>query len=78
MNGHMNNASYVAWITDLFSLARHQSGRIRELTIHYAAEAVPGERLTLALYENGPAFEVRGADAGDGHVVFEAKGIWEQ
>ncbi len=78
LNGHMNNASYINWITDLFPIARHETGRITDLIISYAAEAVTGKNVAMRLYETGSAFEVLGVDEMDGHTIFEAKGIWEE
>jgi len=76
VNGHMNNASYVGWIMDLFPLAQHREFRINSLCIGYSAEARPGEQVRMSLYENGNSFEVLGADAQDGRVLFEAAGEW--
>ena len=75
-NGHMNNASYVGWICDLFPLSRHTSGRIVDLSMSYAAEAVPGEQVAMTLYQQGDSFEVMGEDTKDKHIIFEARGQW--
>lgn len=76
VNGHMNNASYVGWILDLFPVTFHQEHRLRSLCISYASEATPDELVELTLFRDGPHFEVLGLDQADGHVVFEAKGAW--
>lgn len=78
VNGHVNNANYATWILDLFPLAHHESHRIRSMYISYSAEAVPGEEVQLALYQNGLSFEVLGTDKQDGHTVFEANGVWSE
>ncbi len=75
-NGHMNNASYVSWILDLFPLEQHRKKRIRSLCVGYSSEARPGEQVEISLYRNGDLFEVQGADLADKHVVFEAQGEW--
>ncbi len=76
VNGHMNNASYVGWILDLFPLAKYREQRLRSLYIGYSAEARPGEQVQMKLYQNDNQFEVLGADAADGRVLFEASGEW--
>lgn len=77
VNGHMNNASYVGWILDLFPLAKYREQRLRSLYIGYSAEARPGEQVQMKLYQNDDQFEVLGADAADGRVLFEASGEWQ-
>ncbi len=76
LNGHMNNACYMAWVSDMFPLERHKTSRIRSVTMNYASEAVPGEDVCVRLYEQGDNFEVRGTHAIDGHTIFEAKGFF--
>ena len=73
-NGHMNNARYVDWITDLFPINRHKNGRIAELCIHYAAELMPEQPVEVFLKENGAEFAVTGGPKG--HMAFEAAGRW--
>lgn len=76
VNGHMNNASYVSWILDLFPLASYRERRLRSLCIGYSAEARPGEQVQMKLYQEHDRFEVLGVDATDGRVLFEASGDW--
>jgi len=78
MNAHMNNASYISWVLDLFPIERHKNGRIHSLAIHYAAEAVPGELVRMSLYEQGDDFEVLGVDPEDNHTIFEVNGSWRE
>ncbi len=76
VNGHMNNASYVGWVMDLFPMEHHRQFRLHAFSIGYLSEAVPGEQVELHLYRNGDAFEVYGVDCMDKHAVFEAQGEW--
>lgn len=73
-NGHVNNARYVDWIADLFPLERHKAGRIASLSIHYAAEILPGSLVEMSLKENGSEFAVAGGV--DGRMAFQAIGKW--
>jgi len=76
VNRHMNNASYIGWILDLFPLEWHERRRVESIAIGYLSEAQPGEEVQLLLYEYGGEFEVQGLDPADRHVVFEAQGAW--
>lgn len=76
VNGHMNNASYVGWVMDLFPMEHHRQFRLNSFSIGYLSEAVPGGQVELHLYRNGNAFEVYGIDCVDKHAVFEAQGEW--
>lgn len=76
VNGHMNNASYVSWILDLFPMSWHSEHRVSDLVISYSAEATPGEEVALSLYRGGQRFELLGEDRQDGHTVFEAQGAF--
>jgi acyl-ACP thioesterase len=78
INGHMNNASYIAWILDLFPMEYHGVHRIKNIRIGYSTEARPGEPVEMALYESGMDFETIGRDKKDGHIVFEARGDWQR
>jgi len=75
-NGHMNNASYISWMLDLFPLSRYANQRIVELKINYAAEAKPEWPALLRLGQDGDTFFVHGIDPGDTHTIFEAIGSW--
>lgn len=77
INGHMNNASYVNWILDLFPVAKHRNHRLASLCIGYSAEAQPDELVQMRVFERGAHFDVLGIDKADGHTVFEAQGAWQ-
>lgn len=76
INGHMNNASYVSWVLDVFPMDWHAEYQLRSLCVGYLAEARPGEQVEMALYRDGLNFELLGTDKRDGHTVFEAVGEW--
>lgn len=47
-NGHMNNARYLEWISDLLPSAFHEKRQIREMTVCYLSEAREGQKLELS------------------------------
>jgi acyl-ACP thioesterase len=74
MNIHMNNASYVDWICDLFStewLAKHM---LSELDITYSAEASMDQDIELKMAEEDGRFYISGETKGKN--VFSAVIIW--
>lgn len=74
-NGHVNNARYVTWITDLFPIQRHMRGRISELKISFSSEVRPEYGAAeLTLREDGSEFFVVGT--ANGKTSFEAVGRW--
>lgn len=46
-NGHVNNARYVQWIQDIFSLDSWQDVERLRFDINYISEVKPGEQITL-------------------------------
>ena len=76
VNGHMNNASYVTWILDLFPVSYHSTHRIQSLMVGYSAEAKAGELVEMTLYRDGDAFEIIGIDKTDKRTIFEAQGAF--
>lgn len=76
VNGHLNNAKYVDFITDCFSLDEHQQHTIRSIEVNYSNEALPGE--AVSLYKDLTQFEqglvyVEGIDEGLKRLIFKAK-----
>jgi len=74
MNAHMNNASYVSWICDLFPAEQYRQKRIVDLQLNYASEAKPDEHVAIQLFEENDSFYVKGFSQTDNHIVFEAIG----
>ncbi len=77
INGHMNNASYAAWVLDLFPLTQYKEARLCFLHIDFCSEAKPDIEIKLNKYVSKNSFEVQGIDCLNGHTVFNAKGEWE-
>ncbi|HIS01653.1 MAG TPA: hypothetical protein IAA74_08650 [Candidatus Excrementavichristensenella intestinipullorum] len=63
-NGHMNNARYADWISDLL-----EGKDIRRLQINYVAEARLGDQVALHLDANGMIAGLR----QDGRTIFQAQ-----
>ncbi len=50
INGHLNNAKYLDFIMDSFSLEEHKKINIKSIEISYSNEALPGE--TIIIYKD--------------------------
>lgn len=78
--GHVNNARYIEWIGDCFSLDEHRSNRPHWLQINYLNEVLPGEQVTL---QRGPrtgnprVWYIAGINTITGARAFEAEMGWE-
>ena len=77
INRHMNNARYVEALMDAIPLERHEAGWVNSLTLHYQAEAKPGDVLNIEtqLGGDGDPDRVRGRMT-DGTVCFSAEVLW--
>jgi acyl-ACP thioesterase len=51
VNGHVNNARYVAWLLDSYPLEFHQNHSVSRLEINFLGETRAGDRLTSARAE---------------------------
>ena len=49
LNGHMNNAHYVRWVADMFSLEQYESYEIAELEINYNVSITYGTEVEIFL-----------------------------
>lgn len=65
-NGHMNNARYADWISDLL-----EGKDIRSMQINYVTEARLGDRVALQLSPDGLIAGTR----QDGRMIFEAHAV---
>jgi acyl-ACP thioesterase len=54
MNRHVNNASYVRWVTDQFSCDFYNQHQIKEVVINYTNQLKSGEKYCLAMQETTP------------------------
>ena len=73
LNGHINNARYVDYALDCFSLDLHERYAIRSMEINYLLEAFPGD--VLLLDKDTSAAEehrilIEGCREADGKAVF--------
>lgn len=47
INEHLNNAKYIDYIMDCFSLDDHKKHFVKSIDVHYLHEALPGETIEL-------------------------------
>lgn len=77
---HVNNARYIEWISDCFSMEEHQAGRPKALQINFLNEVKPGETVTLF---RGPrpadpnSWYITGVNQTNQSKAFEAEITWE-
>lgn len=76
INHHMNNASYISWLMDVYPFSWHENHLIKSLTVGYSSESKPNEGAKLLLYENGLQFGFEIISESDDRVIFEAEGEW--
>lgn len=46
-NGHINNAKYIDYIMDCFSIESHKNHKVRSIQVNYIKEVFPGDALIL-------------------------------
>ena len=76
-NGHVNNAKYVDFVMDMFSMEEHKAREIKAIEMHYTTEISPGDVLVLrrkALDEG--ADYIDGVRKEDGSTVFNGLLEW--
>jgi medium-chain acyl-[acyl-carrier-protein] hydrolase len=79
MMHHVNNARYIEWISDCFTLEEYQAKRIEWLQINYVNEVKPNEALSLKVGpdSNDPELcVVEGINLVNGLRAFEAAVKW--
>jgi acyl-ACP thioesterase len=73
--GHVNNARYVEWITDSFSVEDYTQRKLAWLQINYINEVKPGETVSICLdRQSGLGY---GANLDAGNKSFEMALGWE-
>jgi medium-chain acyl-[acyl-carrier-protein] hydrolase len=78
--GHTNNARYIEWISDCFSIEEHQTQRPAWLQINYLNEVRPGEAVQIlrGQREEAPGvWYLAGVNQATGAKAFEAEICWE-
>ncbi len=76
INGHMNNARYLDWVSDLLPASFHRHHHVRDMTLGYLSEAREGQLLQLQFQaeENGTFdLEIRRREGDQEHRIFCAK-----
>lgn len=75
--GHLNNAKYLDFVLDCFSIKEHQNMTISEAELHFSKEALPGDKLKMAItdIETGinPEVYVEGIKSSGNEIAFKAK-----
>ncbi|MCI6039607.1 MAG: thioesterase [Clostridiales bacterium] len=74
MNQHVNNTRYVDWFMNQFPMEKHQRQMLSDLLVHYNAEVIPGEKLTMEICEAGEMSVLRGLHGEP--VCFAVEGTW--
>ena len=73
--GHVNNARYLDWISDAFSMEEHAARPLAELQINYTSEVLPGEQVAVqagSRKEEPDQWWVQGVHQSTGTRAFEA------
>ena len=76
-NGHMNNARYLEWLSDLLPASFHQDHPAKAFTICYMSEALEGQQVNLS-WSEGEVLRLDGSlsqtDVAAGHTrIFSAQ-----
>ena len=69
INRHVNNARYVDWLCDRYPYEWHDRHRLSRLTVHFASETKPEEKLEMVLTADGLAFTFGGGQGGHPHFL---------
>lgn len=78
--GHVNNARYIDWVSDCFSIEEYQSRHCGWLQINFLNEVKPGETVRLLRGEHldkQNVVYIAGANQTTGARAFEAEMGWE-
>ena len=80
MVGHVNNARYVEWISDCFSMDDYRQCQMDWLQINYNNEIRPGDQVAVLasqVQENGTNWVLEGVNRSNGTRSFEAALGWK-
>jgi acyl-ACP thioesterase len=78
--GHTNNARYIEWISDCFSIEEHQAQRPAWLQINYLNEVKPGDTVQLLRGQRRDTpglWYLCGINPASGVKAFEAEMCWQ-
>ncbi|HLF33678.1 MAG TPA: acyl-ACP thioesterase domain-containing protein [Cyclobacteriaceae bacterium] len=78
MNNHVNNITYIRWVSDNFTRDFRQNNRLVSLEINYLNEALYSEKLNAATYPAGEpnTFQTIIRRSEDQHEIFVARTFW--
>jgi acyl-ACP thioesterase len=79
VNGHVNNARYVSWIMDSYSMDFHQTHSVRSFEIDYLGETISGESISVLSQEKAPGechHSIKKTEKGN--EVCRARLFWSQ
>lgn len=79
LNMHMNNACYVQWVEDSFSLEQHENMEIKELQVNFISGAKIGEWVDIRVCQDESEEEiyyVQGIEEESGREIFQARVVW--
>ena len=81
MNNHVNNITYIRWVSDNFDMVFRQKYRLVSMEINYLNEALYGDRLNAVTYpidgyEN--SFQTLIRRSGDHNEIFVARTFWTE
>ena len=81
VNRHLNNAKYLDFIMDSFSLEEHREFNVKSIEISYSNEALLGD--TIVIYEdkseiNSNILYMEGINERDGGLIFKSRMELEQ
>ncbi len=77
--GHVNNVKYIEWCMDVASADLVEPPPVREFEINYLHEAMPGDRIGIAMQRSNPGdllFSAR--KEGDNVEIFRARIAFDQ
>lgn len=80
LNMHMNNACYIQWIEDCFSLDHHKNKQITDIQVNFISGATIGEEVQLSVYKDPESVDnylVQGKEKGQGRETFRARVEWK-
>ncbi|WP_326910978.1 acyl-[acyl-carrier-protein] thioesterase [Sedimentibacter sp. MB31-C6] len=78
MNEHLNNAKYIDYIMDCFSLENHKKYFVQSIEIDYIHEALPGDSILLSkdlTQVDNNIIYIEGLNEKDKKVAFKSKVI---
>lgn len=81
INEHLNNAKYVDFIMDAFTIEEHKKHLVRSIEINYSKEALPGE--DISFYTDRSQVDdniiyMEGINEANGELKFKAQIIFEK